>query len=244
MYKTSATSLLKTNVSAVCKRSFTTRNYLSVSHNLARSAILPRSSSSSSFQTTPGLATTYTTKGTTTFYRTNSTTASANSNASEPAPNSTSSSSSKSPRRGVSTLGAEAPDTTTITNPFKTENGTLLAVKVSQRAAQKLNAINKADNKPDQILRVLVESGGCHGYQYVLGLKPGNTIEAEEDSIFERDGARVVIDHASLEILRDSTVDYTTELIGSQFKIVDSPHTSSACGCGSSFSIDPASLAT
>ncbi|CAN6651884.1 iron-sulfur assembly protein 2 [Trichomonascus vanleenenianus] len=138
------------------------------------------------------------------------------------------------------TLGPNAPDPfTKITNPFKDEDGKLLKVAVSERAAEKLNEINKKDNAPNQILRVAVESGGCHGFQYLLSLKDASTIDTGVDTIFERDGARVVIDSTSLEILKDSTVDYTTELIGSQFKVVDSPYASSSCGCGSSFSFDP-----
>lgn len=142
------------------------------------------------------------------------------------------------------TLGADVEDTTKIINPIKSESGDILKVKISQRAANKLKQINENDNKPDQILRILVESGGCHGYQYVLGLKDGNTIDPEEDCIFERDGARFVVDSTSLQILRDSTIDYTTELIGSQFKVVNSPYTKSSCGCGSSFDFDPASIPT
>lgn len=47
---------------------------------------------------------------------------------------------------------------------------------------------------------------------------------------------KVVIDEASLELLRGSRVDYTMELIGSQFKI-DNPRASSSCGCGTSFDV-------
>ncbi|KAF5098164.1 hypothetical protein DV451_003520 [Geotrichum candidum] len=140
------------------------------------------------------------------------------------------------------TLGFGASDNTTITNPVKNDAGELLSIKISQRAAQKLNAINEADKKTDQVLRIAVESGGCHGYQYILGLKDESTIDNSEDSIFERDGARFVVDATSLEILRDSTIDYTTELIGSQFKVVNSPYATSSCGCGSSFDFDPTAI--
>lgn len=147
------------------------------------------------------------------------------------------------PRRKP-TLGADVEDTTKIINPVKSESGDILKVKISQRAANKLKQINESDNKPNQILRILVESGGCHGYQYVLGLKDSSTIDPEEDCIFERDGAQFVIDSTSLQILRDSTIDYTTELIGSQFKVVNSPYTKSSCGCGSSFDFDPSAIPT
>lgn len=61
---------------------------------------------------------------------------------------------------------------------------------------------------------------------------------AEDDTLFEGDkGAKVVIDEASLELLAGSTVDYTMELIGSQFKVTGIPGATSSCGCGTSFDI-------
>ena len=86
-----------------------------------------------------------------------------------------------------------------------------------------------------------------------MSLDPASKIDKEEDTIFEADTegsestssgeaseageAKVVMDSASLEILQGSTVDYTVELIGSQFKIVDNPRASSNCGCGTSFDV-------
>lgn len=60
----------------------------------------------------------------------------------------------------------------------------------------------------------------------------------EDDTVFEGDeGAKVVIDESSLELLNGSTVDYTMELIGSQFKVTGIPGATSSCGCGTSFDI-------
>lgn len=82
-----------------------------------------------------------------------------------------------------------------------------------------------------------------------MSLESESKIDAEEDTIFEGDAdpseistdangqAKVVMDEPSLELLSGSTVDYTTELIGSQFKIVDNPRASSNCGCGTSFDV-------
>lgn len=62
----------------------------------------------------------------------------------------------------------------------------------------------------------------------------------EDDTVFAaQDGseAKVVMDGPSLELLKGSKIDYTMELIGSQFKIVDNPLATSSCGCGTSFDI-------
>ena len=96
------------------------------------------------------------------------------------------------------------------------------------------------ESNPQLVLRVTVESGGCHGFQYLMSLMNTSSISAEHDTVFEasdRSGARVVLDEPSLELLKGSSIDYTMELIGSQFKVVGNPAATSSCGCGTSFDI-------
>ena len=94
---------------------------------------------------------------------------------------------------------------------------------------------------PHSALRITVEPGGCHGFQYFLtliDLPPApEGVSGEEDTIFDQDGARVVIDGSSLQLLNGSKVDYTMELIGRQFRVVDGPGVKSSCGCGTSFDV-------
>lgn len=75
-----------------------------------------------------------------------------------------------------------------------------------------------------------------------MSLEPSTAIEEDVDTIFASQGpagsAKVVMDEASLEMLKGSTVDYITELIGSHFKIVGNPKAKSSCGCGTSFDIE------
>ncbi len=48
--------------------------------------------------------------------------------------------------------------------------------------------------------------------------------------------ARVIVDAVSLTLLRGSTIDFATELIGSSFRIVNNPQAvGSGCGCGVSW---------
>ena len=96
------------------------------------------------------------------------------------------------------------------------------------------------DSNPSLALRVTVESGGCHGFQYLMSLTSTSSISSDDDTVFEASdgtGAKVVMDEPSLGLLKGSKVDYTMELIGSQFKIVGNPAASSSCGCGTSFDI-------
>lgn len=122
---------------------------------------------------------------------------------------------------------------------------TNLSFAITERASKKLNEISQQENQ-DSGLLIQVESGGCHGFQYNLKLTNiDKELQQQQDGdandlvVFERDqGGKVIMNESSLMILQDSKLDYTKELIGSQFKIVDSPYTSSACGCGSSFDFD------
>ncbi|CAX43181.1 iron sulfur assembly protein, putative [Candida dubliniensis CD36] len=149
-----------------------------------------------------------------------------------------------------STIPSTNDSTTTLQqediNDFKATNlihgQTNLSFAITERASKKLNEISQQDNE-DSGLIIQVESGGCHGFQYNLKLtnidKELQEVENNDDlMVFERDQGKVIMNESSLMILQDSKLDYTKELIGSQFKIVDSPYTSSACGCGSSFDFD------
>ncbi|TKA37933.1 hypothetical protein B0A54_10535 [Friedmanniomyces endolithicus] len=142
------------------------------------------------------------------------------------------------------------PLTKAITNPRHDDAGNEMLVTISPRAAHRLQTISEKDSNPDLALRVSVESGGCHGFQYLMSLiNVREDVDEGEDTVFE-DGpegemggegggyrAKVVMDEPSLELLKGSRVDYTMELIGSQFKVVGIPGAKSSCGCGTSFDV-------
>jgi iron-sulfur cluster assembly accessory protein len=80
-------------------------------------------------------------------------------------------------------------------------------------------------------LRVLVESGGCSGFQYGMSFD-----EAKEgDAHFESQGVAILVDPASLAYLNGSTIDFDDGLHGKGFDIRN-PNAQSTCGCGKSFS--------
>ncbi|MBI1778897.1 MAG: iron-sulfur cluster insertion protein ErpA [Proteobacteria bacterium] len=82
-------------------------------------------------------------------------------------------------------------------------------------------------------LRLAVTGGGCSGFQYNFSFDDAVT---GEDKLFERDGAAVVIDETSLELLAGSELDFVEDLVGAAFQ-VKNPNATSKCGCGSSFSV-------
>jgi len=112
-----------------------------------------------------------------------------------------------------------------------------------------LELASKRPDAPSVYLRVYVDAGGCSGFQYKFDLEseePSSDssadedhagIDEEDDVVFEKDGARVVIDRTSLDLIKGSTVDFVREMIRSSFVVVGNPQSESACGCGSSFAI-------
>ena len=81
-------------------------------------------------------------------------------------------------------------------------------------------------------LRVAVEGGGCSGFHYDIKLDD----PAPDDLVLEKAGQQVLVDPVSLPFLAGAQIDFTEELIGARFVIVN-PNASSSCGCGTSFSI-------
>ncbi|KAK7104036.1 iron-sulfur cluster assembly 2 homolog, mitochondrial-like [Littorina saxatilis] len=104
-------------------------------------------------------------------------------------------------------------------------------LKLSEACVKQLKEISKKDNS---FLRIVVEGGGCSGFQYKFEL---DTKTNEDDRVFEEDGARVVIDKDSLDFVKGSTVDYYKELIRSAFRIIDNPLAEQGCSCGASFTV-------
>ena len=107
------------------------------------------------------------------------------------------------------------------------------AITISASAAKQVAHLAEQEGKPGLMLRVSVSGGGCSGFQYGFSF---DDTRNDDDSVFERDGVRVVIDEVSLDLLAGSEVDYVEEMIGSHFAI-NNPNATSSCGCGSSFAI-------
>jgi len=107
-------------------------------------------------------------------------------------------------------------------------------IQLADSCVARLNQIT--NNQPGSYLRVMVEGGGCSGFQYKFELEE-DRIDEDEDKVFEREGAKIVIDETSLDYLKGSTIEYHTELIRSAFRIAENPQAEQGCSCGASFSI-------
>ena len=104
---------------------------------------------------------------------------------------------------------------------------------VTESAAKRIIQLIEAEGDPTLMLRVAVSGGGCSGFQYGFSFDDSVNVD---DLTFERDGAKIVVDETSLQLLAGSQIDFIEDLMGAYFQ-VNNPNASSSCGCGSSFSI-------
>ncbi len=105
-----------------------------------------------------------------------------------------------------------------------------LPPSVTARAFERLSEIGAAND--GKALRVAVEGGGCSGFQYEIVLDEPK----DDDLILEGSGQKVVVDAISLPFLANAVIDFSEELIGARF-VIENPNATSACGCGTSFSM-------
>ncbi|KAL3792505.1 hypothetical protein HJC23_008427 [Cyclotella cryptica] len=146
--------------------------------------------------------------------------------------------------------------TTNSTTTTTTTNHNPDDLTITASCAARIRQLASLRPNPDSVyLRLYVDAGGCSGFQYKFLLltedgtttstdnsddeaeEEDGTIDPEEDIVYTIDGARLVVDQTSLELLRGSTIDYVQEMIRSSFAVVNNPQSESACGCGSSFAV-------
>lgn len=105
-------------------------------------------------------------------------------------------------------------------------------MQLDESAIAKLKDLLAEENNPNLKLRVFVQGGGCSGMQY------GFTFDEEksdDDYDFVYDDVSLLVDAMSMDYLRDATIRYKDDVMGSSF-VIDNPQAQTTCGCGSSFS--------
>ncbi len=110
-------------------------------------------------------------------------------------------------------------------------------VTLTDAAAERVREIISATDKPIAGVRVGVKNGGCAGMSYTMEM-------AEEvapfDEVVEDKGVRVLIDPKAILFLLGTQMDFQTTKLSSGF-VFNNPNQTSACGCGESVAIEPAS---
>jgi iron-sulfur cluster assembly protein len=107
-------------------------------------------------------------------------------------------------------------------------------IEITEQAAKHIRKMLVTRNRGELGLRVGVRAGGCSGFEYAFGWE---TAAEPGDSVFEgAEGAKVFVDAKSLRLLDGIVLDYDTSLLSKGF-LINNPHATSTCGCGTSFSV-------
>jgi iron-sulfur cluster insertion protein len=106
-------------------------------------------------------------------------------------------------------------------------------ITITESAQVKITDILAEENNPDLKLRMFVQGGGCSGFSYGFTL---DEVKNEDDFEFTVGASSVLVDALSAQYIGGAEIDYTEDLMGSEFKIKN-PNATSTCGCGSSFSV-------
>lgn len=108
-----------------------------------------------------------------------------------------------------------------------------MSIKLTENAQKKIRSFYEGDpeivGKP---LRVGIESGGCAGFSYVLGVSE----QGENDNLYPYMGFDVVVDREQLKLMGGLSLDYVETLTSSGFKF-EAANKTGGCGCGSSCSL-------
>ncbi|MGO9438904.1 MAG: HesB/IscA family protein [Terracidiphilus sp.] len=104
-------------------------------------------------------------------------------------------------------------------------------IQLTESAVSALRSAIAATPAPIAGLRISVQSGGCSGNKYQMGL-----VQAAEqgDVVGESHGVAIFIDPASVPLISGTTIDFVDSLQGSGFSF-SNPQAKSSCGCGKSF---------
>ncbi len=110
-----------------------------------------------------------------------------------------------------------------------------MAIHLTESAAQRIRDAVMG-GRGGIALRLGVKQVGCSGLAYTFDVAQQ---AADGEHRFEEQGATVLVPDDALPYLDGATLDFVREGFKHVFK-VDNPRVSATCGCGESFTIDPA----
>ena len=112
-------------------------------------------------------------------------------------------------------------------------------MSITEAAAERIRATVANADKPVIGLRVGIKNGGCAGMAYTVDYAQSiNPL----DEVIEDKGVTVLVDPKAVLFLLGSEMDVRTDKFSSTF-VFKNPNETSACGCGESVAITPASPA-
>ncbi|MFY9624752.1 MAG: iron-sulfur cluster assembly accessory protein [Rhodoplanes sp.] len=110
-------------------------------------------------------------------------------------------------------------------------------MRLSDAAASRIKDILARSDRPIAGVRIGVKNGGCAGMSYTMEYADA---VAPHDEVVEDKGVRLLIDQKAVLFLLGTEMDFRADKLTAGFVFVN-PNQTSACGCGESVSITPAS---
>jgi len=111
---------------------------------------------------------------------------------------------------------------------------THVPISLEASAVKRLTHLEETLKKP-VALRLLVQSGGCSGFEYKLSID--EKWDGKNDLLLEQDGVRFVTDEISVTFLQEATIGYVEDMIRSAFQVTNNKVADNACSCGDSFNV-------
>jgi len=110
-------------------------------------------------------------------------------------------------------------------------------MRLSDAAASRIKDILARSDRPIAGVRIGVKNGGCAGMSYTMEYADA---VAPHDEVVEDKGVRLLIDQKAVLFLLGTEMDFRADKLTAGFVFLN-PNQTSACGCGESVSITPAS---
>src|SRR3984957_13699752 len=107
------------------------------------------------------------------------------------------------------------------------------ALKVTDAAAERIQALLAKRGKPSVGVRVGVRSRGCSGLSYTLEYADE---KGKFDEIVEDKGVTVLVDPKAVMFILGTEMDYVEEKLETGF-VSPNPNEKGRCGCGESFHV-------
>lgn len=109
-------------------------------------------------------------------------------------------------------------------------------MKLTDAAAVRVKEIMSNAGKPVIGLRIGVKNGGCAGMEYTMEWAEDHK---PFDEVVEDKGVKVLVDAKAMMFLLGTEMDFQQTTLKSGF-VFNNPNQISACGCGESVQLKPA----
>ena len=110
-------------------------------------------------------------------------------------------------------------------------------MSLTEAAAARIRALTAASGKEIEGVRIGVKNGGCAGMEYTMEYAGAR---GPHDEVVEDKGVKLLIDPKAVLFLLGTEMDFRVDKLSAGF-VFNNPNQTSACGCGESVALTPAS---